>query len=206
MIIHSAKESPSKRVYITSLLSTRHTLKNVLLFSVFGGIHGLTISGEPNQTTIAFAGSNVTLSWNLILTPEEKTELLEVWFGTWNDNYKLIGTFLKKLSATNGSIVDATENSQKAKRWHWNGDISRKYTIAYQLTNAQHDDAGDYGIRMRSDTWPPWLKTKGPFSLAIRVRHSSVKKRRISIIGILSQPGSKGHYQSFCHSSVLCSS
>ncbi|XP_074633471.1 fibroblast growth factor receptor 1-like isoform X1 [Acropora palmata] len=139
----------------------------ILLF-FFGGIHGLTISREPNQTTIAFAGSNVTLSWNLILTPKEKTELLEVWFGTWNNNYQMIGTFLKKITKTNGSIVDATENTQKAKRWHWNGDISRNYTIAYQLTNAQHDDAGDYGIRVRADTWPPGIESKGPFSLAIR--------------------------------------
>ncbi|KAK2564732.1 Hemicentin-1 [Acropora cervicornis] len=154
---------------------------------VFGGIHGLTISREPNQTTIAFAGSNVTLSWNLILTPKEKIELLEVWFGTWNNNYQMIGTFLKKFTKTNGSILDATQNTQKAKRWHWNGDISRNYTIAYQLTNAQHDDAGDYGIRVRADTWPPGIESKGPFSLAIRVGHSSVKKRRFSLF--LSQKG-----------------
>ena len=139
-------------VHSTSFFLPRHTLKNVHLFSVFGGIHGLTISREPNQTTIAFAGSNVTLSWNLILTPMEKTELLEVWFGTWNDNYKIIGKFFKKLSTTNGSIDDATENSQKARRWHWNGDISRNYTIAYQLTNAQHDDAGNYEIMVRVNT------------------------------------------------------
>ena len=179
-------------VHSTSLLLPRHTLKNVLLFSVFGGIHGLTISREPNQTTVAFAGSNVTLSWNLILTPEEKTELLEVWFGTWNNNFQMIGIFLKKFATTNGSIVDdATENTQKAKRWHWNGDISRNYTIAYQLTNAQHDDAGDYGIRVRADTWPPGIESKGPFSLAIKVGHSSVKKRRLSLF--LSQNGVLSH-------------
>ena len=197
-------------VHSTSLLLPRHTLKNVLLFSVFGGIHGLTISREPNQTTIAFAGSNVTLSWNLILTPKEKIELLEVWFGTWNNNYQMISKFLKKTTKTNGLIVDETENTQKAKRWHWNGDLFRNYTIAYQLTNAQHDDAGDYGIKVRADTWPPSMESKGPFSLAIRVGHSSVKKRRFSLFlksewCPFSQPRSKGHYQSFCHSSVLCS-
>ena len=198
-------------VHSTSLLLPRHPVKNMHLFSVFGGIQGLTISPEPKRTTIAFAGSNVTLSWNLILTPKEKTELLEVWFGTWDCNFQMIGTFLKKFSTTNGSIVDFTENTHKAKRWHWNGDISRNYTIAYQLTNAQHDDAGDYGIRVRADTWPPWIESKGPFSLAIRVGHSSVKKRRFSLFlkskwCPFSQPRSKGHYQSFCHCSVLCSS
>ena len=168
-------------VHSTYLLLPRHPVKNVHLFSVFGGIEGLTVSPEPKRTTIAFAGSNVTLSWNLILTPKEKTELLEVWFGTWDCNSRMIGTFLKKFSTTNGSIVGLTKNAQKAKRWHWNGDISRNYTIAYQLTNAQHDDAGDYGIRVRADTWPPRMESKGPFSLAIRVGHSSVKKRRFSL-------------------------
>ncbi|XP_044179925.1 hemicentin-1-like [Acropora millepora] len=80
----------------------------------------------------------------------------------------MIGTILKKIATTNGSINDATDYTQKAKRWNWNGDISRNYTIAYQLTNAQHDDAGDYGIRVRADTWPPRMESKGPFSLAIR--------------------------------------
>ena len=173
----------------------------MLLFSVFGGIHGLTISREPNQTTVAFAGSNVTLSWNLILTPEEKTELLEVFFGIWNNDFHMIVKSLKQFK-TNGSIVDHdfTENTlnHKAKRWHWNGDISRNYTIAYQLTNAQHDDAGDYGIRVRANTWPPGIESKGPFSLAIRVGHSSFKKRRLSLFlsqnGVLSH--SIAHYES----------
>ena len=205
------KTTSSPMVHSTSLLLPRNPVKNVHLFSVFGGIHGLTISREPNQTTIAFAGSNVTLSWNLILTPKEKIELLEVWFGTWNTNYKMIGTILKKIATTNGSINDATDYTQKAKRWNWNGDISRNYTIAYQLTNAHHDDAGDYGIRARADTWPPGMESKGPFSLAIKVGHSSVKKRRFSLFSKsewcpFSQPRSKGHYQSFCHCSVLCSS
>ena len=145
------------------------------LFSVFGGIHGLTISQQPNQTTIAYAGSNVTFSWNLILTPTEKTEKLEVWFGTWNNHNNFIGKFLKKFTLANGAISDETENIPQAKRWHWNGVISRNYAIAYQLTNAQHDDAGNYGIRVRVDTWPPEMQSKGPFSLAIRVRNSSVK-------------------------------
>ena len=161
-------------IYTTSLLLPRHKLKNLRLFSVFGGIHGFTISREPNRTTIAFAGSNVTLTWNLILTPTEKTEKLEVWFGTWDNHNKFIGTFLKKFTLANKLISDETENISKAKRWHWNGDVSRTYAIAYQLTNAQHDDEGNYGIRMRVDTWPPDIQSKGPFSPAIRVRHSSV--------------------------------
>ncbi|KAK2564733.1 Neural cell adhesion molecule 1, partial [Acropora cervicornis] len=134
----------------------------------FGGIHGFTISRQPNRTTIAFAGSNVTLSWNLILTPKEKTEKLEVWFGTWDNHNKFIGTFLKKFTLANNLISDETENISKAKRWHWNGNVSRTYAIAYQLTNAQHDDAGNYGIRVRVDTWPPEMQSKGPFSLAVR--------------------------------------
>ncbi|XP_067044403.1 fibroblast growth factor receptor 1-like isoform X2 [Acropora muricata] len=135
---------------------------------VFGGIHGFTISRQPNRTTITFAGSNVTLSWNLILTPKEKTEKLEVWFGTWDNHNKFIGTFLKKFTLANKLISDETENISKAKRWHWNGDVSGTYAIAYQLTNAQHDDAGNYGIRVRVDTWPPDMQSKGPFSLAVR--------------------------------------
>lgn len=127
------KTTSSPMVHSTYLLLPRHPVKNVHLFSVFGGIQGSTISPEPKRTTISFAGSNVTLGWNLILTPKEKTELLEVWFGTWNNNYKIISTFLKKFSTTNGSIVDAIENTQKAKRRHWNGDISRNYTIADDL-------------------------------------------------------------------------
>ena len=164
-------------VHATSVLLPCHTLKNVRLFSVFGGIHGLTISQQPNRTTIAFAGSNVTFNWNLILTPKEKNEDLEVWFGIWNNNYGSIGVYLKKFTLIYGSIhvTDMTDNKQKAKRWHWNGDISRNYTIAYQRTNAQYDDAGDYGIEVRVDTRPAQTASKGPFSLAIRVRHSSVK-------------------------------
>ena len=151
------------------------------LFSAFCGIHGFTISRQPNRTTIAFTGSNVTLSWNLVLTPKEKTEKLEVWFGTWDNHNKFIGTFLKKLTLANKLISDETENISKAKRWHWNGDISGDYIIAYQLTNAQHDDAGNYGIRVRVDTWPTDMQSKGPFSIAIRVSHSSVKKCRFSL-------------------------
>ena len=147
------------------------------LFSVFGGIHGLTISRQPNKRTIAFARSNVTFSWNLILIPEEKKEDLEVWFGIWNNAYSSIGVYLKKFTMINGLIhvIDITDNKRKAKRWHWNGDISRNYSIAYQLTNAQYNDTGDYGIEVRVDTWPAKKESRGPFSLAIRVRHSSVK-------------------------------
>ena len=94
-------------VHSTSLLLPRHPVKNVHLFSVFGGIQGLITTISPNEQQSPFAGSNVTLSWNLILTPKEKTELLGVWFSTWDNNYKIISTFLKKFSTTNGSIVDA---------------------------------------------------------------------------------------------------
>ena len=168
MISHSSKQSPS-------LLLPRHTLKNVRLFSVFGGIHGLTISRQPNNRTIAFARSNVTFSWNLILTPEEEKEELEVLFGIWNNANSAIGVYLKKFIMINGSlhVTDMKNNKQKAKRWHWNGDISRNYYIAFQLINAQYNDTGDYGIEVRVDTWPAKKETKGPFSLAIRVRHSS---------------------------------
>ena len=186
-------------VHTTSVLLPRHTLKNVCLFSVFGGIHGLTISQQPNRKTIVFAGSNVTFNWNLILTPKEKNEELEVSFGIWNNNYHSIRVYLKKFIMTKGSIhvTDMTDNKQKAKRWHWNGDISRNYTIAYQLTNAQYNDTGDYGIEVRVDTFPSQTASKGPFSLAIMVRHSSVK-----ISNQIKMVSSKGYYHSFC--SLLC--
>ena len=177
MIIHSAKQSPSLMVHATSVLLPCHTLKNMRLFSVFVGIHGLTISRQPKERTIAFAGSNVTFSWNLILTPKEEKEELEVWFGTWTNDVNSIKLNLKKFTMINGliNVTDMKDNKQKAKRWHWNGDISRNYSIAYQLTNAQYNDTGDYGIEVRVDTFPAKKETRGPFSLAIRVRHFSVK-------------------------------
>ena len=127
VIIHSAKQSPSLMVHTTSLLLPRHSLKNMRLFSVFGGIHGLTIGRQPNERTVAFAGSNVTFNWNFILTPsKERNEELKVWFGIWNNNYNSIGVYLKKCIGINGLIhvTGMTENKQKPKRWHWNGDIS----------------------------------------------------------------------------------
>ena len=71
--------------------------ETLLLFSVFDFLHGLKISSQPNETTVAFIGSNVTLTWNLILTAVERKEDLEVWIGTWNKNYHYIESFLKKI-------------------------------------------------------------------------------------------------------------
>ncbi|XP_068686801.1 fibroblast growth factor receptor 1-like isoform X2 [Montipora foliosa] len=135
----------------------------------FDFLHGLKISSQPNDTNVAFIGSNVTLTWNLILTAEEKKEDLEVWFGTWNKNYHFIDLFLKKFTLnSSGTTNDQTANSSLAWRWFWAGDISRDYTVAYQLTNVQPSDAGDYGIQVRVDLFPPPTEELGPFSLVVK--------------------------------------
>ncbi|XP_068731747.1 fibroblast growth factor receptor 1-like [Montipora capricornis] len=137
----------------------------------FDFLHGLKISSQPNETTVAFIGSNVKLTWNLILTAEEKKEDLEVWFGTWNKNYHFIDSFLKKFTLnSSGTTNDQTANSSLAWRWFWAGDISRDYTVAYQLTNVQPSDARDYGIRVRVDLFPPPTEELGPFSLVVKDR------------------------------------
>ena len=151
-----------------------HALKPCILFSVFDFLHGLQFGSQPNETTVAFIGSNVTLTWNLILTAEEKKEDLEVWFGTWNKNNHYIELFLKKFTLnSSGNTNDDTGNRTLAWRWFWAGDISRDYTVAYQLTNVQSSDARDYGIRVRVDLFPPSLESRGPFSLAVKVRKPS---------------------------------
>ncbi|XP_068691349.1 limbic system-associated membrane protein-like [Montipora foliosa] len=132
----------------------------------FDFLHGLQFGND--KTTVAFIGSNVTLTWNLILTAEEKKEDLEVWFGTWNKNYHFVESFLKKITLeSNGTMHDQTVNSTLAWRWFWTGDISRDYTVAFQLTNVQPSDAGDYGIRVRVDLHPPSFESQGPFSLVV---------------------------------------
>ena len=97
-----------------------------------------------------------------------------MWFGTWNKNYYFIELFLKKFTLnSSGNTNDETANNTLAQRWFWAGDISRDYTVAYQLTNVQSSDARDYGIRVRVDLFPPSLESRGPFSLVVKVRKPS---------------------------------
>ena len=143
-------------------------------FSVFDYLHGLKISRQPNETTVAFIGSNVTLTWNLILTPNETKKDLEVRFGTWNKNYHYLESSIKIFTLeADGTMRDRTAKSSLARRWFWVGDISRNYTVAYQLTNVQPSDARDYGIWVHVDLLPPSTEERGPYSLAVKVRNPS---------------------------------
>ncbi|XP_068731751.1 fibroblast growth factor receptor 1-like isoform X2 [Montipora capricornis] len=135
----------------------------------FDYLHGLKISRQPNETTVAFIGSNVTLTWNLILTAKETKKELEVWFGTWNKNFHHFESPLKIfILKADGTMHDETVNSSLAWRWFWAGDISRNYTVAYQLTNVQPSDAIDYGIWVRVDLFPPPTEERGPYYLAVK--------------------------------------
>ena len=63
----------------------------------------------------------------------------------------------------------ARANQSTARRLHWNGDLSRDYYIAFELVNIQRKDAGDYGIRLRVDYFPPTV-LENWFSLIVQVR------------------------------------
>ena len=63
----------------------------------------------------------------------------------------------------------ARANQSTARRLHWNGDLSRDHYIAFELVNIQRKDAGDYGIRLRVDHFPPTILQIW-FSLIVQVR------------------------------------
>ena len=59
-------------------------------------------------------------------------------------------------------------NQSTARRLHWKGDLSRDYYIAFELVNIQRKDAGDYGMRLRVDHFPPTI-LQNWFSLIVQV-------------------------------------
>ena len=76
-------------------------------------------------------------------------------------------TVKQEPSVENETVARA--NQSTARRLHWNGDLSRDYYIAFELVNIQRKDAGDYGIRLRVDHFPPTV-LENWFSLIVQVR------------------------------------
>ena len=76
-------------------------------------------------------------------------------------------TVKQEPSGENKTVARA--NQSTARRLHWNGDLSRDYYIAFELVNIQRKDAGDYGIRLRVDHFPPTI-LQNWFSLIVQVR------------------------------------
>ena len=76
-------------------------------------------------------------------------------------------TVKQEPSGENETVARA--NQSTARRLHWNGDLSRDYYIAFELVNIQRKDAGDYGMRLRVDHFPPTI-LQNWFSLIVQVR------------------------------------
>ena len=76
-------------------------------------------------------------------------------------------TVKQEPSGENETVARA--NQSTARRLHWNGDLSRDYYIAFELVNIQRKDAGDYGMRLRVDHFPPII-LQDWFSLIVQVR------------------------------------
>ena len=75
-------------------------------------------------------------------------------------------TVKQEPSGENETVARA--NQSTARRLHWNGDLSRDYYIAFELVNIQRKDAGDYGMRLRVDHFPPTI-LQNWFSLIVQV-------------------------------------
>ena len=144
--------------------------------SAFVKAHGLAFDSEPNNTTIAATGSNQTFTWKLSLGEKDKSKQLQVQFGPWDRKYKIVKSFFMtvKQEPTGENETVARANQSTARRLHWNGDLSRDYYIAFELVNIQRKDAGDYGIRLRVDHFPPTI-LQNWFSLIVQVRGFSLR-------------------------------
>ena len=143
--------------------------------SAFVKAHGLAFDSEPNNTTTAATGSNQTFTWKLSLGEKDKSKQLQVQFGPWDRKYKIVKSFFMtvKQEPTGENETVARANQSTARRLHWNGDLSRDYYIAFELVNIQRKDAGDYGIRLRVDHFPPTI-LQNWFSLIVQVRGFSL--------------------------------
>ena len=139
--------------------------------SAFVKAHGLAFDSEPNNTTIAATGSNQTFTWKLSLGEKDKSKQLQVQFGPWDRKYKIVKSFFMTVrqEPSGGNETVAREDQSTARRLHWNGDLSRDYYIAFELVNIQRKDAGDYGMRLRVDHFPPTI-SQNWFSLIVQVR------------------------------------
>ena len=149
------------------------TINLSLLVSVFNKANGLAFVSGPDKITInATTGSNQTFTWKLNISQEHKQRELKAQFGPWNRRYKLVNriiTFNQKLSG-NTTVTKSAAN-HKSRRLYWVGDLKRDYYIAFQLVNIQRDDAGDYGVKLRVDTYSGRpLTLQSWFTLKVEVR------------------------------------
>ena len=82
-------------------------------------------------------------------------------------------TFKQKLSGS--TIVSKSLENRRSRRLYWAGDLKRDYYIAFQLINIQRDDAGDYGVKLRVDSYDrPPLILESWFTLKVEVRIKTI--------------------------------
>ena len=145
---------------------------------MFNQVHGLQLITQPNRSIVAFTGSNQTFIWNLSLTDKEKTKELKIQLGLWDKEkdhvkgYYLI--VLVREPSGKESVNKGKGNEPITKRLHWAGDLSRGYFVAFQFSNVQQQDSGEYGIRFRVDGFPPDI-LQDSFTFIVQVRNGSSK-------------------------------
>ena len=131
-------------------------LTTIILLLVHHGVHGVTFYTKPNRTIVALTGSTQTFTWSMDLSAEEKTKQLKAQFGPWDKHHHWLKTyFITFIREPSGEENETKGSHTMARRLSWAGDLSRKYSVAFQLTNIQRNDSGKYGIRFRVHDFPP---------------------------------------------------
>ena len=141
------------------------------IISVFYKVSGLSFNTEPNGTMVAFTGFNQTFKWSLNLTAEEKTKEMWASFGTWDESYQEISTYLLRIARepSGKETIRITNSSAVARRLFWTGDLSRNYYVSFLLINVQRTDEGSYGLSFRLYPGHPPKEKKGSFALSVEV-------------------------------------
>ena len=155
---------------LTLTMSQYNIALFLLLFSVVNKIYGLNFATEPNKTTIVSTGSNQTFTWKLLLNEQDKTKKFGVKFGPWNKGqHRFTSDFLMTYDREpSGNETVFKGNQSIVKRLYWTGDLARDYLVAFRLLNAQRQDSGDYGIKVRVDGFPPQFSIRW-FTLSVQV-------------------------------------
>ena len=104
-------------------------------------------------------------------------------------------TVKQEPSGENETVARA--NQSTARRLHWNGDLSRDYYIAFELVNIQRKDAGDYGMRLRVDHFPPTI-LQNWFSLIVQVRRIFFFRQTMERFPPPTPPPCLRSYNQFC--------
>ena len=141
------------------------------IISVFYKVSGLSFNTEPNGTIVAFTGFNQTFKWSLDLTAEEKTKEMRAFFGTWDESYQEILTYLLWITRepSGKETIRIRNSSAVARRLFWTGDLSRNYYVSFLLINVQPTDSGNYGLEFRVYDDSPTKEKKGSFALSVEV-------------------------------------